>query len=96
MNLKKSAVKFFLAVEELNDPVESKRRLSICRGCDQFRKDSQTCGVCGCYMDIKTGLKTNRDGVLGKIVKTHCPLGRWGDKETANKYRKLRDEPLIL
>jgi len=91
--IKKTAAKFFLAVEELPDIKEADRRMNICLGCDKFRNDDQTCGVCGCFMDVKTKLKTNHDGLFGKVIETHCPLGRWGDKEIANKYRRLKGEP---
>lgn len=41
-------------------------RLEICRGCPFFRKLSQTCRKCGCFMTLKTTLKNAK-----------CPVGKW-------------------
>mgnify|MGYP005991554949 CR=1 FL=1 len=92
----KSVARYFLAVEKLNDPELEEMRMNTCMGCDKFRQDNKTCNECGCWMDVKTGLKTNRDPDLaGEIVETHCPLGRWGDVELANQYREEKGLPLL-
>jgi len=41
------------------------RRLEICRNCDRLEEDG-TCGICTCYMTIKTKFKAAK-----------CPEGRW-------------------
>jgi hypothetical protein len=41
-------------------------RLEICKGCDWFRKNTQTCRKCGCFMKLKT-----------LIDKAHCPIDKW-------------------
>lgn len=83
----KPVAKFFLAVEDLNDSEQEAIRWQTCQTCPKFKEGSGQCGVCGCFMDVKTKLKTNRDPELLKIVTTHCPLGKWGDLEIANMYR---------
>lgn len=92
----KTGARFFLAVEEHNDKELTEFRLSVCQSCDQFDREDRTCTVCGCFMDIKAPLRTNKTAVFGgKIEETHCPLGRWNDKETANLYRALAGKPLL-
>ena len=41
-------------------------RLEICRGCDWFRKNTETCRKCNCFMKLKTLLE-----------KSKCPIGKW-------------------
>jgi hypothetical protein len=41
-------------------------RLSICQSCEWFRKSSQTCRKCGCFMKLKTLLDN-----------ASCPIGKW-------------------
>jgi hypothetical protein len=41
-------------------------RLEICKGCEWFRKNTQTCKKCGCFMKLKT-----------LIDKASCPVGKW-------------------
>jgi hypothetical protein len=41
-------------------------RLEICKGCPWFRKNSQTCRKCGCFMKLKTTL-----------AHAKCPEGKW-------------------
>ena len=41
-------------------------RLEICKGCEWFRKNTQTCKKCGCFMKLKTTLE-----------KAKCPIGKW-------------------
>lgn len=100
-NIKHEVIHFFLGVEDLNDEAEEVRRLSICESCEVFNQDTRQCdeakGGCGCFMDVKVKLKTNKDGFFGKIVKTHCPMGKWGqdDKKTANLYRKKKGMELL-
>lgn len=41
-------------------------RFEICSACDFFRKSTQTCKKCGCFMKLKTTLE-----------RAKCPLGKW-------------------
>jgi hypothetical protein len=45
---------------------EIQRRLEICYTCPAFRKSTQQCKKCGCFMKLKTRLK-----------EAHCPIGKW-------------------
>ena len=93
---KKVGAKALLAVEEHGFENLSEWRMNICQSCPNFRAESLQCGVCGCYMDIKTTLATNRNPhALGRIEVTHCPQGRWNDAHIVNLYRALDGEPLI-
>ena len=70
----KNVIKMVLGVEDLNDVVEEKRRMDICRDCVNLKGDR--CGVCGCFMSIKTKLKYNYN-LRGEIEETKCPIGKW-------------------
>jgi len=74
---------------------EATRRFEICKTCEHYDPENMTCGVCGCFMDIKTTLETNHNPLKLRTEKTHCPLGNWGDKEIANFYRALDKLPLL-
>lgn len=41
-------------------------RMSICNGCEFFRKEDKRCSQCGCFMEAKTRFK-----------KTYCPIHKW-------------------
>ena len=41
-------------------------RMSICRDCPSFYRSTATCLECGCFMKIKTLLKSSK-----------CPLDKW-------------------
>jgi hypothetical protein len=41
-------------------------RLEICKTCPFYRKLSNTCRKCGCFMKLKTTLKNAK-----------CPEGKW-------------------
>jgi hypothetical protein len=45
---------------------EREKRLEICRKCEHFKPDSSRCGVCGCFMKIKTALAV-----------ADCPKSYW-------------------
>lgn len=83
-----------LVIEEVADS-EAQRRMSVCEGCDKMKKGSVQCGICHCFLDLKTKSATNLNPLAGREEITHCPLGRWGDLETANYYRSIDGKPLI-
>lgn len=96
MEVVKAGAKAALAVEEHGDQALTDARMETCRGCPRFEAESQQCGVCGCYMDIKTKLLRNRNPhAMGRIEVTHCPEGRWGDLKIANHYRAIDGLGLI-
>lgn len=41
-------------------------RLEICKGCEWYRKNTNQCKKCGCFMKLKTSLANAK-----------CPLGKW-------------------
>ena len=90
----KAAAKATLSVEQLNDKSIIAERNSICAKCDKRDATLDKCKECGCYLEIKSGLKTNINPMYGVEV-THCPNGKWGDIEIANHYRARRGQQLI-
>ncbi len=90
-------VEGFMVAEKLDDQELSEWREIQCGVCD-FKKMGM-CLQCGCLIKVKVKSYTNKtllNGLpIGPIEKTHCPLGLWGDKETANYYRELNGKVLI-
>lgn len=41
-------------------------RLTICKQCPSFKKESTQCNECGCFMSIKA-----------KLADMKCPLNKW-------------------
>jgi hypothetical protein len=41
-------------------------RMNICKSCEYLFKMTNTCKKCGCFMSVKTRLKTSS-----------CPIGKW-------------------
>lgn len=92
----KAGAKAVLSAGEHNNEALTIARMNACRACPNFDADSQQCGVCGCYMDVKTTLLRNHNPYKGgRIEITHCPEGRWGDAEIANHYRAIDGKELI-
>jgi hypothetical protein len=44
------------------------KRLDICKSCEEFIKLTAQCDVCGCFMKVKTMIKSAK-----------CPKGKWND-----------------
>ena len=80
-----------LAVEEHGIEQLTERRIKTCEDCSAFDAKERKCTACGCFMDIKSKLTTNRTPT-GGIELTHCPNGLWGDIHITNMYRKLKGE----
>lgn len=76
-------------VDEPIDDQTGNERLSICESCDKFNQKHRKCTVCKCYMDVKCFSRINKNPKKLRSEVTHCPLGRWGDLEIANEYRKM-------
>lgn len=82
-------------VHDRVDAIEKERRLSICNSCDRLDKEARRCKVCKCYVDAKTSAKTNFNPLKKRNEVTHCPVGYWGDVDTANIYREIDGFPPI-
>lgn len=56
--------------EELEDAqlkvVDAFERLKICQECEKYLAQAKICGMCKCFMPLKT-----------RIERAKCPLGKW-------------------
>ena len=94
--IQKALATELLAVEKHNSEELTQTRLAICGGCPNFDSEKKKCKACGCFMEVKaTLLKHRNPKAFGRIELTHCPEGKWSDKETANAYRKLDKKELL-
>lgn len=60
----KSVVEDYIKV-----PSEVKEeRLNICLDCEDLFRPTKTCKLCGCFMDVKTWLPTQK-----------CPVDKWSE-----------------
>ena len=71
------------------DEATAEKRMQACLGCDKRIEAQNKCGACGCYLDLKTKTSVNRNIKKMRNEITHCPLGKWDDKDTANIYREI-------
>lgn len=83
----KKGIELVLTVEPLNDDELREKRYNTCKSCEFYKPDSDQCSICGCFMEIKTKLKTNINPTNGQIEITHCPKGKWDDSDIANYYK---------
>ena len=84
----KIAADKILVFEHIGDDIAAKR-MEACQECPMMSKGDLRCKICKCFLEVKTTTKTNLNLKRGRKEITHCPLGRWGDLETANEYRQL-------
>lgn len=92
--LLKAGAKAVLEVETVSEKV-AKKRMDICASCPNFNPKNIKCNICGCYLEVKTGCKTNYNPKKMRTEVTHCPLGLWKDTKIANEYRKIDGLPLL-
>ncbi len=93
--LKKALAYAFLADQEHGQQALTTARLKTCEGCPNYKQETKQCGVCGCFMDIKAPLATNRNPMkLGRIEVTHCPKGLWPGIEASVKKQKVAIVPI--
>lgn len=85
--LKKIADK--VLVNERVSSEEANSRFKICKTCENFDSANEKCKLCGCYMEIKTASKVHFNFKKQRTEITHCPVGYWGDIDTANYYKDL-------
>ena len=64
-----------LAGVEFVDDKTAQKRISICENCPtkKFRQLSRQCGVCSCFMDVKTKIK--RLPLTDTVI--DCPEKHW-------------------
>jgi len=69
-NLGKDIIKNVKSIASGNplnaNDAEINKRKNICNTCEFFEKNQQRCLKCGCYMAVKTYLKSSK-----------CPIGKW-------------------
>jgi hypothetical protein len=73
---------------ETTDEIAAER-MAVCMNCEHRKEQENKCGVCGCFLDLKTKAETNLNPKKARTEITHCPLGKWGDLEITNFYRVL-------
>lgn len=78
-----------IIVKENVPAEEAARRYQVCLGCEFRIEKNDTCGICHCFLDLKTNAETNWNAAKLREEITHCPKGKWGDKDTANLYRQM-------
>ena len=63
-----------------NDKI--KLRLDICNECEFLDKDSFRCGLCGCYVKIKSGWASEK-----------CPANKWPTEllDLTEEQQKIKD-----
>jgi hypothetical protein len=77
-----------ILVEEITDFEIINFRKEQCLKCPNMDKENKMCGICKCFLSIKTKAKTNR--TPNGIQVTHCPIGNWNDKEIADHYNSKK------
>lgn len=78
-----------LVLEEINNSEIEESRLSTCFTCENNNKKLDMCAVCKCFIASKAKSKINYNPLKLRQEVTHCPIGKWGDKITANIYRDM-------
>ena len=86
-------IKHYLAskviVKEKVDGETADARFDVCMKCEYRNPEENKCIICTCFLDLKTGSRVNWRPAKNRNEITHCPEGRWNDKEIANHYRAL-------
>jgi hypothetical protein len=84
----------FLIKKFHEDKELSHARFSQCLSCPFMNEEQRyRCELCRCHMHKKVDSETHFNPFKARKEKTHCPVGRWGDKEIANYYRRLDGIP---
>lgn len=68
---------------------EASARMAVCLTCEHRDPEENKCTVCTCFLDLKTGSLVNWRPSKSRNEITHCPMGKWNDKEIANEYRRM-------
>ena len=85
---KKIAAATVLVMEHVDQPT-AQARMDVCDTCEWNDRASKKCSICGCFLENKVWSKISRSKPrpLGEL--THCPRGKWNDKDIADHYRAL-------
>lgn len=62
----KAAAEHLLLNNTKVTPEQQEARYSICESCDRLHAATNRCNLCGCFMGVKTWLKSQE-----------CPLKKW-------------------
>lgn len=73
----------------------ARKRMSVCLMCPYRDPKNEVCGICHCFLDLKTTSETNWNPERLRQEITHCPKGKWDDKEIANVYRQMDGKELL-
>lgn len=73
----------------------SEMRIKTCERCVHFDAKERRCNACGCFMDVKVHLATNKTA-QGNVEITHCPNGLWQDVHITNLYREQKGQPKLF
>lgn len=87
--IQKDFVNLVVVVDSLDREADAETiafRKAQCNLCP-FRQDDK-CGICKCFIDIKTTTKVNRR-IDGTKEVTHCPKGRWKDQNLVSFYKLI-------
>ena len=98
MNILEQALRLAAKTVLVTESVDAERageRFSVCLGCEKRIEENNTCGICHCFLDIKTAAKSNWNAKRLRNEITHCPIGKWGDVEIANLYRQIDGKKLL-
>lgn len=76
-----------LIVESKVSDEVARWRMSICLNCEHRNEADNTCKLCGCFLDLKAKSEVNYSLKRLRSEITHCPDGRWNDKEVAEFYK---------
>jgi hypothetical protein len=89
----KSLAATVVLVREKVDAATADFRGRVCTACGRLDRETLRCKECGCYLKAKVWAKVNRSPArpLGEV--THCPLGKWRDRDIANHYRAIDGKP---
>lgn len=86
-------IKHYLAskviVKEKVDGETADARFDVCLKCEYRNPEENKCIICTCFLDLKTQSRVNWRPAKNRNEITHCPKGKWDDKEIANHYRVM-------
>lgn len=91
-NLLKSISKEILILRYVEDEniIEFRKEVCTKNAGVCFDDKIKMCKICGCFMQSKWESLVHENLKKGfRKEITHCPCGKWGDKETANIYLKM-------
>ena len=82
-----------MLVKEQVEQEVADMRWATCWPCENRNQERNMCNICGCFIDTKIWAKVSRTVARPSGEITHCPIGKWNDKDIANYYRTLDGKP---